>query len=223
MPTTTRPIRCWRARIGTRAHGREAVEAADKAIAIKPSNAQAHLWRADARRQMAAARTDSPVQVQLYARRARRLPHLPRPHELFERASDRSWRFISSGSASAAAGMPIARAPTTACAAPGSSACACRSRRSAIRSRRATTASARSPRAEGSDRATFCSATSIAISSTPGSPATYLKAARTSYAEDARDQPASRRIEERAELRGQIDGMLPRRHADSAPLVCCSH
>jgi tetratricopeptide (TPR) repeat protein len=44
-----------------------AVEAADKAIKIKPSNAQAHLWRADAIRQMAAASTDRTVQVSLYA------------------------------------------------------------------------------------------------------------------------------------------------------------
>lgn len=44
-----------------------AVEAADKAIKIKPSNAQAHLWRADSLRQMAAASTDRTVQVSLYA------------------------------------------------------------------------------------------------------------------------------------------------------------
>ena len=44
-----------------------AVESADRAIKIKPSNAQAHLWRADSLRQLAAASTDRTVQVSLYA------------------------------------------------------------------------------------------------------------------------------------------------------------
>lgn len=44
-----------------------AVESADQAIAIKPSNAQAHLWKADALRQMAAASTDRTMQISLYA------------------------------------------------------------------------------------------------------------------------------------------------------------
>ena len=44
-----------------------AVESADLAIKIKPSNAQAHLWRADSLRQLAAASTDKTVQISLYA------------------------------------------------------------------------------------------------------------------------------------------------------------
>jgi len=44
-----------------------AVEYADRAIRIKPSNAQAHLWKADALRHLAAASTDRTVQVSLYA------------------------------------------------------------------------------------------------------------------------------------------------------------
>jgi tetratricopeptide (TPR) repeat protein len=44
-----------------------AVDSAEKAIAIKASNAQAHLWKADALRQMAAASTDQTVQISLYA------------------------------------------------------------------------------------------------------------------------------------------------------------
>lgn len=44
-----------------------AVESADKAIAIRPSNAQAQLWKADAMRQLAAASTDPTVQLSLYA------------------------------------------------------------------------------------------------------------------------------------------------------------
>jgi tetratricopeptide (TPR) repeat protein len=44
-----------------------AVENADKAIAIKSSNAQAYLWKADALRHMAAESTDRTVQVSLYA------------------------------------------------------------------------------------------------------------------------------------------------------------
>lgn len=44
-----------------------AVENADRAIQIKPSNAQAHLWKADALRHMAAESTDRTVQVSLYA------------------------------------------------------------------------------------------------------------------------------------------------------------
>jgi tetratricopeptide (TPR) repeat protein len=44
-----------------------AVESADRAITIKPSNAQAHLWKADSLRQMAAASTDATVQLSLYA------------------------------------------------------------------------------------------------------------------------------------------------------------
>jgi tetratricopeptide (TPR) repeat protein len=44
-----------------------AVDSAEKAIAIKSSNAQAHLWKADSLRQMAAASTDKTVQVSLYA------------------------------------------------------------------------------------------------------------------------------------------------------------
>jgi tetratricopeptide (TPR) repeat protein len=44
-----------------------AIENADRAITIKPSNAQAHLWRADSLRQMAAASTDKTVQISLYA------------------------------------------------------------------------------------------------------------------------------------------------------------
>lgn len=46
---------------------REAIDAADKALAIHGSNAQAHLWRADARRQMAAAEKNSSEAVRLYA------------------------------------------------------------------------------------------------------------------------------------------------------------
>ncbi|HEX6165101.1 MAG TPA: tetratricopeptide repeat protein, partial [Vicinamibacterales bacterium] len=44
-----------------------AVDSADQAIKLKPSNAQAHLWRADSLRQLAAASTDKTVQVSLYA------------------------------------------------------------------------------------------------------------------------------------------------------------
>ena len=44
-----------------------AVEHADKAIELKPSNAQAHLWKADALRHMAAESTDRTVQISLYA------------------------------------------------------------------------------------------------------------------------------------------------------------
>jgi tetratricopeptide (TPR) repeat protein len=44
-----------------------AVDSADRAIRIKPSNAQAHLWRADSLRQLAAASTDKTVQISLYA------------------------------------------------------------------------------------------------------------------------------------------------------------
>jgi tetratricopeptide (TPR) repeat protein len=44
-----------------------AVESADKAIAIRPSNAQAQLWKADAMRQLAAASTDPKDQLSLYA------------------------------------------------------------------------------------------------------------------------------------------------------------
>jgi tetratricopeptide (TPR) repeat protein len=44
-----------------------AVDNADQAIKIRPSNAQAHLWRADSLRQLAAASTDKTVQITLYA------------------------------------------------------------------------------------------------------------------------------------------------------------
>lgn len=44
-----------------------AVENADRAITLKPSNAQAHLWKADALRHMAAESTDRTVQISLYA------------------------------------------------------------------------------------------------------------------------------------------------------------
>lgn len=44
-----------------------AIDSAEQALAIKPSNAQAHLWRADALRQLAAAGTDRAVQISLYA------------------------------------------------------------------------------------------------------------------------------------------------------------
>jgi tetratricopeptide (TPR) repeat protein len=44
-----------------------AIDTADRAIALKSSNAQAHLWRADALRQLAAASTDKTVQISLYA------------------------------------------------------------------------------------------------------------------------------------------------------------
>jgi tetratricopeptide (TPR) repeat protein len=44
-----------------------AIDSADQALTIKPSNAQAHLWRADSLRQLAAASTDRTVQVRLYA------------------------------------------------------------------------------------------------------------------------------------------------------------
>lgn len=44
-----------------------AVESADRAIAIRPSNAQAQLWKADAMRQLAAASTDPNIQLSLYA------------------------------------------------------------------------------------------------------------------------------------------------------------
>ena len=45
----------------------EAIAAADKAIAIQDSNAQAYLWRADARRQLAAADKNATQQLQWYA------------------------------------------------------------------------------------------------------------------------------------------------------------
>ncbi|HYU79043.1 MAG TPA: caspase family protein [Vicinamibacterales bacterium] len=45
----------------------QAIEQADNAIAINPANAQAHLWKADARRQLAAAERDAARQRQLYA------------------------------------------------------------------------------------------------------------------------------------------------------------
>ena len=44
-----------------------AIASADRAIAISRSNAQAHLWKADAQRQLAAASTDGAVQLSLYA------------------------------------------------------------------------------------------------------------------------------------------------------------
>ncbi|HYB95315.1 MAG TPA: caspase family protein [Vicinamibacterales bacterium] len=44
-----------------------AIDSADQAIKLKPSNAQAHLWRADSLRQLAAASTDPKVQLSLYA------------------------------------------------------------------------------------------------------------------------------------------------------------
>ncbi len=44
-----------------------AVENADRAIQIKPSNAQAHLWKADAMRHLAAESTDPLRQIGLYA------------------------------------------------------------------------------------------------------------------------------------------------------------
>jgi len=44
-----------------------AVDNANQALQLKPSNAQAHLWKADALRHMAAESTDRTVQVSLYA------------------------------------------------------------------------------------------------------------------------------------------------------------
>jgi tetratricopeptide (TPR) repeat protein len=44
-----------------------AIDLADKAIALKSSNSQAYLWRADARRQQAAAEKDKPKQLELYS------------------------------------------------------------------------------------------------------------------------------------------------------------
>jgi tetratricopeptide (TPR) repeat protein len=45
----------------------ESILAADKAIAIQRSSAQAYLWRADARRQLAAAEKDAPRALEWYA------------------------------------------------------------------------------------------------------------------------------------------------------------
>jgi tetratricopeptide (TPR) repeat protein len=45
----------------------QSVELADKAIGVKASNAQAHLWRADATRQLAAVEKDKARQRELYA------------------------------------------------------------------------------------------------------------------------------------------------------------
>jgi tetratricopeptide (TPR) repeat protein len=42
------------------------IELAEKALSLKPSNAQAHLWKADAIRQLAAAATDRERQTRLY-------------------------------------------------------------------------------------------------------------------------------------------------------------
>ncbi len=44
----------------------QAITAADKSIALKASNAQAHLWKADATRQLAAAEQARPRQLALY-------------------------------------------------------------------------------------------------------------------------------------------------------------
>jgi len=46
---------------------RRSVESADQAIALKPSNAQAHLWRADALRHLAAESRDSLAQLHYYS------------------------------------------------------------------------------------------------------------------------------------------------------------
>ncbi len=46
---------------------RESIDAAGKALAIHGSNAQAHLWRADAQRQLAAAAKNESEAVRLYA------------------------------------------------------------------------------------------------------------------------------------------------------------
>ena len=43
------------------------MESADRAIALKPSNAQAHLWRADALRHLAAESRDSAEQLNFYS------------------------------------------------------------------------------------------------------------------------------------------------------------
>lgn len=45
----------------------QAIEQADKALAIDPNNAQAHLWKADAQRQLAAADKDAAMQVALFS------------------------------------------------------------------------------------------------------------------------------------------------------------
>jgi tetratricopeptide (TPR) repeat protein len=45
-----------------------AIEEADKALAIDRSNAQAHLWKADATRQLAAVEKDKTRQLELYSR-----------------------------------------------------------------------------------------------------------------------------------------------------------
>jgi tetratricopeptide (TPR) repeat protein len=45
----------------------QSIELADKAIVLKDSNAQAHLWRADSRRQLAAIEKDKPRQRVLYS------------------------------------------------------------------------------------------------------------------------------------------------------------
>jgi tetratricopeptide (TPR) repeat protein len=45
----------------------QAIEAADKALALNPSNAQAHLWRADAQRQIAAALKPGDERTRLYS------------------------------------------------------------------------------------------------------------------------------------------------------------
>ncbi len=44
-----------------------AIESADRALTLTPTNAQAHLWRADSLRQLAAASTDRSVQLRAFA------------------------------------------------------------------------------------------------------------------------------------------------------------
>ena len=134
--------RCWRAPTGTRARGAQAIDAADKALALKPRTRRRIL---EGRRAAPAGRgrEGSPKRCSSSDADARDDYRAFLDLTNFStRPRGRSWRSSSSASASAAASTPIGRARTTACAAPGSSGCACRSTRSAIRCARASTASA---------------------------------------------------------------------------------
>ena len=181
---------------------REAIERADKAIAI---NAVERAGAPVARRRAAASwprRKRTPTrQLRLYADRARRLSHVPRPDEFLERPRLEARVPLhrvrrrqppprrSPGRVRQPAQRRVPRA------------CACRSRRSAIRSRRASTASGRCSMRRRIRSRTSCSATSIATSYNVAAVVRRSEGRQNSYLTMIDAQSGSQRVEKRAELR----------------------
>ena len=126
----------------------DALSWATEAIAENASNAQAHLWKADALRQMGAASEPGTQRVALYRAAAEDYRSFLKLTNFESSPRGEAGIPISSGSGPGAGGTRTGRRRGAACARRGTSACASRNVETPIRSGHASTAGERLTTAE---------------------------------------------------------------------------